>query len=230
MEDSRGKEKLRLKALCFRRTFCQLVNKLDVTLKSVTGFSEARNKKGGLDVVFEGIELGGRCNVINQFLSPPRGSQKILCVVSSGGRDFAHEHRFLSDGGGSGGVDHPTTWRSTVRQKRPQNADAPSPMSENIQSAATATMASGPPTGPAGMSLSLPVDGGAGGVRDSSASTSPRRAVSPLLEVRRPHCTLNCDHCNAILEDRFKHLSKNLKTFPKTEKVHPTLNLLEKLV
>lgn len=34
---------------------------------------------------------------------------------------------------------------------------------------------------------------------------SPRRAVSPLLEVRRPHCTLNCDHCSGYLEDLYKH-------------------------
>ncbi|XP_026332393.1 guanylate cyclase 2G-like [Hyposmocoma kahamanoa] len=33
---------------------------------------------------------------------------------------------------------------------------------------------------------------------------SPRRALSPLLEPRRPICTLTCDYCNAILEDRFK--------------------------
>lgn len=56
------------------------------------------------------------------------------------------------------------------------------------------------------MSLTLPTDNPSG--REVGTSTSPRRAVSPLLEVRRPHCTLNCDHCNAILEDRFKHLSK----------------------
>ncbi|XP_050680105.1 atrial natriuretic peptide receptor 2-like [Leptidea sinapis] len=35
-------------------------------------------------------------------------------------------------------------------------------------------------------------------------SPSPRRAVSPLLESRRPHCTLACDYCAAILEDKFK--------------------------
>ncbi|CAK1593964.1 unnamed protein product [Parnassius mnemosyne] len=35
-------------------------------------------------------------------------------------------------------------------------------------------------------------------------SPSPRRAVSPLLEMRRPHCTLACDYCAAILEDKFK--------------------------
>lgn len=57
------------------------------------------------------------------------------------------------------------------------------------------------------MSLHLPKDSNPNG-REVGTSTSPRRAVSPLLEVRRPHCTLNCDHCNAILEDRFKHLSK----------------------
>lgn len=35
--------------------------------------------------------------------------------------------------------------------------------------------------------------------------TSPRRAVSPLLEVRRPHCTLNCESCNLFLEDVYRH-------------------------
>lgn len=59
------------------------------------------------------------------------------------------------------------------------------------------------------MSLHLPTDRTSNG-REVGTSTSPRRAVSPLLEVRRPHCTLNCDHCNAILEDRFKHLSKHI--------------------
>lgn len=57
------------------------------------------------------------------------------------------------------------------------------------------------------MSLTLPTDNPSG--REVGTSTSPRRAVSPLLEVRRPHCTLNCDNCNAILEDRFKHLSNH---------------------
>ncbi|KOB77691.1 NO-insensitive guanylyl cyclase, partial [Operophtera brumata] len=33
---------------------------------------------------------------------------------------------------------------------------------------------------------------------------SPRRAISPLLEMRRPHCTLACDYCAAVLEDKFK--------------------------
>ncbi|CAG9112847.1 unnamed protein product [Plutella xylostella] len=35
-------------------------------------------------------------------------------------------------------------------------------------------------------------------------SSSPRRAISPLLEPRRPHCTLACDYCAAVLEDKFK--------------------------
>lgn len=56
------------------------------------------------------------------------------------------------------------------------------------------------------MSLTLPPE--SPGI-DSDNNSSPRRAVSPLLEVRRPHCTLNCDNCNAILEDRFKHLSNS---------------------
>lgn len=40
---------------------------------------------------------------------------------------------------------------------------------------------------------------------DGGASPSPRRAVSPLLEVRRPHCTLNCESCNLFLEDIYRH-------------------------
>lgn len=106
---------------------------------------------------------------------------------------------------GGGGVVHPTTRHSTVRQKRLQNVDA-----RHLMNATNTISKSEPSIGPAGMSLSLPVNGSVGSARDSSTSTSPRRAVSPLLEVRRPHCTLNCDHCNAILEDRFKHLSKIL--------------------
>ncbi|KAF5305793.1 hypothetical protein FQA39_LY09129 [Lamprigera yunnana] len=61
-------------------------------------------------------------------------------------------------------------------------------------------------TGGSSISLTLPEE--ASGGHDVGPSTSPRRAVSPLLEVRRPHCTLNCDQCHAMLEDRFKHLSK----------------------
>ncbi|CAG9828427.1 unnamed protein product [Diabrotica balteata] len=57
------------------------------------------------------------------------------------------------------------------------------------------------------MSLNLPQDQNNG--KEVGASASPRRAVSPLLEVRRPHCTLNCDYCNAILGDRFKHVQSN---------------------
>ncbi|KPJ10723.1 Atrial natriuretic peptide receptor 2 [Papilio machaon] len=47
-------------------------------------------------------------------------------------------------------------------------------------------------------------------------SPSPRRAVSPLLEMRRPHCTLACDYCAAILEDKFKRNSdmRNRGTSP----------------
>ena len=47
---------------------------------------------------------------------------------------------------------------------------------------------------------------GAGGRRWSGGeSPSPRGALSPLLELRRPHCTLNCSTCNAILEEKYKH-------------------------
>ncbi|OXU27504.1 hypothetical protein TSAR_011270 [Trichomalopsis sarcophagae] len=50
-------------------------------------------------------------------------------------------------------------------------------------------------------SLALPSIPGA----SPEGGASPRRAVSPLLEVRRPHCTLNCDHCSGYLEDLYKH-------------------------
>ena len=61
-------------------------------------------------------------------------------------------------------------------------------------------------------SLALPTIPGA----SPEGGASPRRAVSPLLEVRRPHCTLNCDHCSCYLEDlykqsRFIHLTNNKK-------------------
>lgn len=38
---------------------------------------------------------------------------------------------------------------------------------------------------------------------DTPTATSPRRAVSPLLEVRRPICTLKCDNCTYALFHRF---------------------------
>ncbi|KAH0560794.1 hypothetical protein KQX54_008438 [Cotesia glomerata] len=50
-------------------------------------------------------------------------------------------------------------------------------------------------------SLALPSLQGA----SPDGGASPRRAVSPLLEVRRPHCTLNCDSCSAYLEDIYRH-------------------------
>jgi len=40
---------------------------------------------------------------------------------------------------------------------------------------------------------------------------SPRRAVSPLLEVRRPHCTLNCESCNMYLEDIYRHSTWSIR-------------------
>lgn len=48
---------------------------------------------------------------------------------------------------------------------------------------------------------------------DGDSPQQPRRVISPLLEVRRPHCTLNCDHCNNLLEERFKHMSKYNLTY-----------------
>ena len=59
-------------------------------------------------------------------------------------------------------------------------------------------------------SLRLPVGGGAGAMGGGSGGgagdpPSPRHALSPLLEVRRPHCTLNCASCTAVMEERFRH-------------------------
>lgn len=39
---------------------------------------------------------------------------------------------------------------------------------------------------------------------DISPSGS-RKILSPLLELRRPHCTLNCANCQTILEERFRN-------------------------
>lgn len=59
-------------------------------------------------------------------------------------------------------------------------------------------------------SLRLPIVGGGSGAAGGGAgdSPSPRHALSPLLEVRRPHCTLNCASCTALLEERFSRQSK----------------------
>lgn len=59
-------------------------------------------------------------------------------------------------------------------------------------------------------SLRLPIVGGGsgaagGGGGGAGEPPSPRHALSPLLEVRRPHCTLNCASCTAVLEERFRH-------------------------
>ena len=64
-------------------------------------------------------------------------------------------------------------------------------------------------------SLRLPIVGGGSGSPGGGGSSpgdvpSPRHALSPLLEVRRPHCTLNCASCTAVLEERFRH-SKYLR-------------------
>lgn len=55
-------------------------------------------------------------------------------------------------------------------------------------------------------SLTLPTMPGT----SPDGGASPRRAVSPLLEVRRPHCTLNCETCNAFLEDLYRHSRSTL--------------------
>ncbi|PNF41806.1 hypothetical protein B7P43_G02602 [Cryptotermes secundus] len=66
-------------------------------------------------------------------------------------------------------------------------------------------------------SLRLPIVGGGsgaagGGGGGAGEPPSPRHALSPLLEVRRPHCTLNCASCTAVLEERFRHkIVENVK-------------------
>lgn len=80
------------------------------------------------------------------------------------------------------------------------------------------------------MSLSLPTDAGGGAGREVGTSTSPRRAVSPLLEIRRPHCTLNCDYCNAFLEDRYRQMKivDKVKMRPDQEPLRPHLGAEDK--
>lgn len=64
-------------------------------------------------------------------------------------------------------------------------------------------------------SLALPSIPGA----SPDGGASPRRAVSPLLEVRRPHCTLNCDHCSGYLEDLYRNSMFFFMNFLKREKI-----------
>lgn len=42
-------------------------------------------------------------------------------------------------------------------------------------------------------------------VMDDATLFGSRRPLSPLMEARRPHCTLNCENCKSVLEERFKH-------------------------
>lgn len=63
------------------------------------------------------------------------------------------------------------------------------------------------PSVPNTLTLGIPrdADGYQYGSMDDTSPSGSRRALSPLLEVRRPHCTLNCENCKTILEERFKH-------------------------
>lgn len=63
------------------------------------------------------------------------------------------------------------------------------------------------PSVPNTLTLGIPrdTDGYQYGSMDDTSPSGSRRALSPLLEVRRPHCTLNCENCKTILEERFKH-------------------------
>ncbi|XP_052125063.1 uncharacterized protein LOC127749722 [Frankliniella occidentalis] len=64
--------------------------------------------------------------------------------------------------------------------------------------------------------LDVPPTGGWAARRWSGGeSPSPRGALSPLLELRRPHCTLQCATCNAILEEKYKHTRSRRASFVK---------------
>lgn len=81
------------------------------------------------------------------------------------------------------GLSGETVWFSLDR--RPKDKDG---MAERSNASSTSSLTLPPMPGAS-------PDGGA----------SPRRAVSPLLEVRRPHCTLNCESCSLFLEDIYRH-------------------------
>lgn len=64
--------------------------------------------------------------------------------------------------------------------------------------------------------LDVPPTGGWAARRWSGGeSPSPRGALSPLLELRRPHCTLNCSTCNTILEEKYRHTRSRRASFVK---------------
>ncbi|KAL0269377.1 UNVERIFIED_CONTAM: hypothetical protein PYX00_007132 [Menopon gallinae] len=50
------------------------------------------------------------------------------------------------------------------------------------------------------------------GYGEGVSPSGSRRPLSPLLEIRRPHCTLNCENCKTILEEQFRHrIIENVK-------------------
>ena len=81
------------------------------------------------------------------------------------------------------------------------------PTAQKSGTSGLGTMAHAAPASPSKTSpstLRLPVQG-LGMTGSSSMTELPRRSqLSPLLEVRRPYCTLNCDSCSAVLGERFK--------------------------
>lgn len=63
------------------------------------------------------------------------------------------------------------------------------------------------PSMPNTLMLGVPKDGDdrESSFDDTSSCGSSRYGLGPLLEVKRPHCTLNCEYCKVVLEERFKH-------------------------
>lgn len=62
------------------------------------------------------------------------------------------------------------------------------------------------PSMPNTLTLGVPKDGDEReGSFDDASSCSSKYGLAPLLEVKRPHCTLNCENCKVILEERFRH-------------------------
>jgi len=58
-----------------------------------------------------------------------------------------------------------------------------------------------------------------GDICDDVSPSGSRKGLSPLFELRRPHCTLNCEHCNLIMEERLRHSRSSVYKHPHAEKV-----------